>query len=162
MTRRARWWSDVLDVIDRCVLFTGLTDQAKRMIGEIATRHSYPDGTTLVYAGDPGRTLFLIERGAVDVLVPGEAGEVVVATLRAEPTPTEQYSGGFFGEMSLLDVEPRSASVRAKGNVTLVALPQKKLGEVFDRRPEIHLVVMTNIARVLSRRLREANARWDT
>jgi len=152
----------LLDIIDRCVLFAGLTDEAKHAITEIATRHTYSDGTTLVYAGDPGRTLFLLERGAVEVLVSGETGEVVVATLRAEPSPTEQYSGGFFGEMSLLDVEPRSASVRAKGDVTLVALPQKKLREVFDRNPVMHLGVMTNIARVLSRRLREANARWDT
>lgn len=149
------------ETIDKCLVFLGASEEERDAIVRIATERTYPDETTIVYAGDPGHTLYLVTCGAVEILVQGEnGGDVVVATLSAGDSLTAKYAGDFFGEMCLIDIEPRSASVRTKGEVTLVAIPAKKLGELFEDNKDLHILVITNIARVLSRRLREANARW--
>ncbi len=149
------------DAIDKCLVFLGATDDEKAAVAEISSERTYPDATTVVYAGDPGHTLYLVKKGCVEVLVRGEDGaETMVATLCAGDSLRAQYAGDFFGEMCLIDIEPRSASVRTKGEVTLVSIPARKLGELFEANPGLQILVLTNIARVLSRRLREANARW--
>jgi CRP-like cAMP-binding protein len=127
---------------------------------DIASPRTHAAGTTIVYAGDPGHTLYLIQRGTVDVLAEGPDGtESVVAELHGRESVQDSYAGSFFGEMSLLDVEPRSATVRAKTEVAVVAFPVRRLRELLQSDNELHLTVMTNIARILSHRLREANAR---
>ncbi|MBD3177768.1 MAG: cyclic nucleotide-binding domain-containing protein [Armatimonadia bacterium] len=153
----------MMETLENCALFIGCREEERAAIAEIATRHEYPDATTIVFAGDPGHTLYLIEKGLVEVVVRADDGsEKVVAELRSSEALMDQYAGGFFGEMSLIDVEPRSASVRSRGEVTVIAVPAKKLREVFNAHPDMHLTVVLNIARVLSRRLREANERWGT
>ncbi len=151
------------DAIDRCLVFLGAQESEKAEVAKLATERTYPNATTVVYAGDPGHTLYLIEEGTVEIVVPSEdGGETVVAELHGGTSLASQYAGDFFGEMCLIDVEPRSASVRTKGEVTLVSIHARKLAELFQAHPELHVLVLTNIARVLSRRLREANARWGT
>lgn len=150
------------ETIDRCALFVGTRTTDRDAVEEIAREHTYASGTLIVCAGDPGHALYLIRRGSVEVVVRAEDGsEVVVAELHGAGSGVVD-SGGFFGEMSLLDVEPRSASVRAKGEVSVVAIAARKLLGLFQSNPELHLAVMSNMARILARRLREANERWGT
>jgi CRP-like cAMP-binding protein len=60
-----------------------------------------------------------------------------------------------FGEMSILDAEPRSASVTALSELTLLKIQNSDFGEILTEKPEIS----QGIIKVLTRRLREANKR---
>lgn len=61
------------------------------------------------------------------------------------------------GEMSLIDMKPRSATVRADSEVTMIMLERKGLADLFDKDPKILATISLNIARALSVRLRSSN-----
>jgi CRP-like cAMP-binding protein len=73
----------------------------------------FHDGEFIAREGDASRTMYVIQQGVVEVLKEIGGREVVLATLER---------GSFFGEMSLLESLPRSASVRAKGETRLLAI----------------------------------------
>jgi len=150
----------VWETVSRCGLFQGVPDEARQALVDIASLRTHTAGTTIVYAGDPSHSLYLIQRGTVEILAEGPNGlESVVAEIHGRESLQDTYAGSFFGEMSLLDVEPRSATVRAKTDVAVVTFPVRRLRELLASDKDLHLAVMTNMARILSRRLREANAR---
>ncbi|MEE8408785.1 MAG: cyclic nucleotide-binding domain-containing protein [Myxococcota bacterium] len=97
---------------------------------------------TLFSEGDQGDAMYLIVDGKVKV----HSGEQVFAELG-----TRQC----FGEMSILDAEPRSASITALTDLTLLKIQREDFGEILAEKPEIS----TGIIKVLTGRLREANRR---
>ena len=102
-------------------------------------------GQTVVNAADPGDAMFLIHAGRVRVLVSGESGrEVILATLGP---------GDFFGEMALLDGRPRSATVMAMEDTTLLVLTREALLAHLRSHPQTAL----NLLAELSLRLRRAD-----
>lgn len=90
--------------------------------------------------GQEGRSLYVVAAGSVRVHI----GEQDLVRLK---------KGDFFGEMSLFDAEPRSASVTALERCDCLVLTQQQLYEAIDETPGIAL----NIIRILSRRIRELN-----
>jgi len=92
--------------------------------------------------GDQGDAMYLIVDGEVKV----HSGKQVFATLG-----TRQC----FGEMSILDAEPRSASITALSDLTLLKIHREDFGEILAEKPEIS----RGIIKVLTGRLREANKR---
>jgi CRP-like cAMP-binding protein len=92
--------------------------------------------------------MFVVERGGVEVRVrrdPDTEDTLVVATLGP---------GDCFGEMSLLDIQSRSATVRTVGETSLLVLRYRELREIRRRDPEAFLLLVLNLAREVSRRLR--------
>lgn len=151
------------DAVDRSVLFLGLSDQDKDRIAKLAEELEFSDGELICREGEDGDALFLIDEGSVDVVVhAGQPNEKVLASLSGGGAETFSYEGDFFGEMSLIDIEPRSASVRSKGPCRVVRITAMEFMETFSNDPGAHLMVITNIARILSRRLRDTNQRWST
>ena len=67
--------------------------------------------------------------------------------------------GDFFGEMSLIDILPRSANIRTVGQVEILAFHKRGLTDFFTRSPRAQMTMILNIARHLSLRLREADNR---
>jgi CRP-like cAMP-binding protein len=93
----------------------------------------------------------VIASGEVEVLRRNGSGEnSAIATLRAPE---------FFGEMSLIDKEYRSATVRARTDAELLHLTAENLATLRKRHRDGFTFVVINIARVLSSRLREANSK---
>ncbi len=90
-------------------IFRGLTKVALLQVARRAVEVSYPPDSVIVQEGDPGDSLCIICRGTVAVM----KGERVIAHLE---------SGDFFGEISLIDGEPRSATVIATDDVELLTL----------------------------------------
>lgn len=142
--------------LERCQLLIGLnSSQLQNLLneGEIET---YNRGEVIIQEGEIGDTLYIILEGKV--LIASSCG-VELATLSGDDTLASQYEGDFFGEMSLLDLEPRSATVSAHNQVKILKINRDKLGELFSQDRELQLVLFINIARILSRRLRAANIR---
>ena len=93
--------------------------------------------------------MFIVLSGKVDVLKKNREGrEVKLATLSP---------GAIFGEMTLVNVEPRSATVSAVEEAVVVILKNSALSDIFMQDRELLIVILINIARILSKRLREAN-----
>ena len=104
------------------------------------------DGEAIGRQGDPGDRLYLIYRGEVALRVRSRHTERQVARLGR---------GQFFGEMSLFDLEPRSASVVAVGGAIMLVLARDRFTSLAIQRQEIGF----EVRKLFSRRLREANAK---
>ena len=93
------------------------------------SRHlvTYRDGEHIFRQGEPGEEMFIIQDGEVEIVFEGEDGDVIqLATLER---------GDFFGEMSLLESQPRSATVRAVGPTKLLAIRSGELLMKIRRDP---------------------------
>ena len=99
-------------------------------------------GTSLFKKGDPAHTMYIVRSGAVEV----HDGDTVFETIGV---------GGVLGEMALVDGDPRSAGVRAKLASEVIAIDQRRFLGMVERTPYFAIRIM----RVLTRRLRQANAR---
>ena len=131
------------------VLFLKGVDLFKSIPGEdlthsaaIAEQIDFPAGYSVFSEGEPGETMFLILSGTVDI----RSGDTVVASLGPKQC---------FGEMALLDAEPRSATVKATSELSALQIFHDDFTEMLAEKPEI----ARGIIKVLTRRLREANRR---
>ena len=93
-----------LRLLDRVDLFVGIEPTTLLQLADGMTRHLYRTGERLIVAGEPGESMFVLAEGLVSVRIAQDDGELDVAALSP---------GQFFGEMSLLTGEPRSATVVA-------------------------------------------------
>src|SRR5688500_18999787 len=93
------------------LLFQGLTPEQLSRVREILREREVAAGTVVIHERDYGDTLYLLDEGTVEVRIASPEGDRVVAELRA-PAPGEiSWEGDFCGEMCLLDLEPRCATV---------------------------------------------------
>ena len=105
----------------------------------------FPKGSVILMEGDPGDALYLIADGQVKVILIGEDGREVILSVLGE--------GSFFGDMSLLDDEPRSAHVVAMADATLLQLRRDDFQARLRSSPDVAI----GLLRELSRRLRRAD-----
>jgi CRP-like cAMP-binding protein len=97
----------------------------------------YTQGTTILQKGGIAREMFLLRKGLVDILLHDKVVE-------------EVGPGGIFGEMALIDREPRAASVVAKTDCDVIPIDEKLFVSLVDEAPYFALDVM----RVLVARIR--------
>ncbi len=128
-------------------IFAGLDEAAATGLERLARRRRYAEGEVVVAQADRGDALYVLAEGKVKVVLYGESGREVILSIFKEP-------GDFFGEMSLLDDEPRSATVTAMEPSTLVVLSRADFRAHLARHPGVAVQVMTE----LCRRLRRADA----
>ena len=142
---------DLPDSLRTSPLLVGLTDEELTGLLGIAESRAWADGDLIVQEGAASDCLFVIEQGAVSVQRQVDGGVVELARLD-EP-------GAFFGEMSLIDILPRSADIRAAGEARILALPKQQLTSFFTQSPRVQMTMILNISRNLSLRLRQADER---
>ncbi len=123
-------------------LFRALPGEDLAQIAEIAEEILVGEGEMVFSEGEPGDALYIVVEGRVRV----HRGEQALAELGEREC---------FGEMSVLDSEPRSASVSSLSEALLLKIGREDFRDILAERPEISL----GIIKVLSRRLREANVR---
>ena len=121
-------------------IFKELRDDFLVRLASIMDELSFPGSHTIFTEGQEGRALYIVVSGRVSVHLRGQE----LAQLE---------KGTCFGEMSLFDAEPRSASVTTLESCDCLMLTQQQLYEAIDETPGIAV----NIIRLLSRRLRESN-----
>ncbi|UCF39902.1 MAG: Crp/Fnr family transcriptional regulator [Gemmatimonadota bacterium] len=126
-------------------LFTQLSEVEVTRITEVARERTYPKNSVILFEDDPGDALYVVLTGEVKVVLIGEDGrEVILSILR---------SGDFFGEMSLIDDQPRSAHVIATEDSNLLVLRRDEFRQCLEDAPRIAL----GLLQALSRRLRRAD-----
>ena len=127
------------DLMAAIPLFRGCSSRELARISRLATRVAAQPGEVLAQEGTAGDLFYVIERGAADVTI----GGAHMAQLK---------EGGFFGEMSLLDDLPRTATVTANTPMVLFAINAADFGRFLDESPS----VLRSILRTVSERLRSA------
>jgi CRP-like cAMP-binding protein len=119
-------------------LFSGLGPGALATLAQQLTRERYAAGEDIVRQGDAGETLYIIERGRVEVVVGGGSSEQRVNVLA---------DGDYFGEMALLTGEARTATVRAVIPTEVYSLARADFLTLLDQEPGIQEVLAETVAR---------------
>ena len=112
-------------------------DRYVSLLTESGQSESFPAGTTIFEQGEPGDVLFIVREGSVSLSVDGRQLELV-------------ERGGMFGEMALIDREPRSASAVADTDCELVTIDKRRFWFLVQETPYFAEIVM----RVMADRLR--------
>ena len=122
-------------------LFSGMPPGELSYIAGIAEEVVYPAGSPIIREGEHGDSMFLIAEGEVRI----HRGEAQLAVLKRQD---------HFGEMSILDGEPRSASASAHTDCLLLRINQADFYDILSH----HFEVALTIIRTLTRRLRKTEA----
>ena len=130
-------------------LFGGLDDEVLKGLLETLPTIDATPGPDIFLEGDSGREMFVILEGEIEVLRRSKRGhETRVAVLGP---------GDWFGEMSILDVLPRSATARVVAPSRMLRLSAQELDALYRRDLRSYSLLVLNLAREMSRRLRVAD-----
>jgi diguanylate cyclase (GGDEF)-like protein len=140
---------NVVEHLSRVPLLSGLEAPELERLAKLTRPVTFPTGTKIVELGELGHSLFLILDGQVRVLYPARSTDFELARLSA---------GDFFGEMALLNEKPRSATVQAVDEVSLLVLEKADFREVIEQSP----VVALQLLETLSVRIRNADEQIST
>lgn len=135
----------ILDSLKGISIFKGLSiENLKRLSGEFQIR-KFKKGDTVFYQSDHSTDLYIVLSGSVKASLINEDGD--------ELTLAEFKKGDFFGEMSLIDGKPRSATITAIEDSVLAILTRARFIELLKKEPSIALELLS----ALVERLRIAN-----
>jgi sulfate permease, SulP family len=127
----------------------GLSDADQALIGARLQRAHYKPCDIVIREGDTDRSLYIVAKGTVTLRVKAAGSERQVRL-------ASYAQGTIFGEMALLDRQPRSATVTADNDVVCYVLSEEAFDALIAERPLIAVRVLANLARELSVRLRNA------
>ena len=131
--------------------FGGLSDASLDLLISMLVERRFGLGASIVAEGEPGRSMYIVHSGELVVSKIAESGRVIRMT-RLGP-------GDFFGEMTLIEPETRSATVVAETSTVLYELTAQNLYAYYKSDIHAYVMVMQNINRELCRRLRRADNR---
>jgi CRP/FNR family transcriptional regulator, cyclic AMP receptor protein len=131
--------------------FGGLADASLDLLVSMLVERRFDVGATVVAEGEPGHSMYIVHAGGLAVSKLGNSGRVIrMASLGP---------GDFFGEMTLIEIQNRSATVVAESPAVLYELMARNLYAYYKADIHAYVMVMLNINRELCRRLRCANNR---
>jgi CRP/FNR family cyclic AMP-dependent transcriptional regulator len=152
-----RVWSVVGDgdgEVDRAFLaripiFAGLPEETLDVLIAAGTSLGVPAGCQLVAEGDLARSVFVVCEGELEIRKRGAGGsDIRLAVL---------HPGDCVGEMSLIDIQPRSATVISLTDARVFRLDHAEIGKLHRSHAAVYTFLLMNIAREISRRLRRAD-----
>ena len=147
MTSRNGDWPEWAERAEQALtevpLFSGLDAVVCREIVSQGRLQSVSRGAVVVTEGDVPRGLYLVLSGRLKVFLNDDEGREVVLAI--------EESGSTFGEISLLDEEPRSASVAAIEPCELVIIGKEALLDLLRRNPELSLAMIRSLAALVRR-----------
>lgn len=125
-------------------LFRNLPPTQHAALDRAATRQLYKAGETIFRLGEAPEFIYIVESGGIDVLLPSEGKEIILASFA---------EGSFFGEMAIFDKQPRNATARANEDTALICIPGTAVEALFDSYP----LAARQFIGVIALRLRGAN-----
>ncbi len=130
-------------------LFDGLSAPEKETLYSTSDHRTYPDGAVIISEGEEGDSLFIVASGTV---------QVEKATLdRRQEALVLLQEGECFGELTIVDKQPRSATVRAVGDTEVYIFKRDALEQGFALAPNVHHRVLENLIKIMSGRLRRVD-----
>ena len=122
-------------------LFGGMLPEQVERIRPLLVQSAFLEGQTVLREGDPNDSIYFILDGRVQIV---KGGSVL----------TELGEGETFGEMELLDVQPSAATVRAASPLSVAAISNRAVRQIYCMDAKIFALLVMNLARDLSRKLR--------
>jgi len=138
-----------IDLLKKVSLFEGLNDEELGALAEVALPRVFPKDRVVIMAEEEGDTLFIISSGQVKVSIVSEDGREVILSILGQ--------GNFFGEMSLLDGNPRSANVTTMSETELLIIRRADFLRLIHRIPDIAIKLLS----VLASRLRKTDRKIE-
>jgi CRP/FNR family cyclic AMP-dependent transcriptional regulator len=126
----AKDWADALA---RLPLFSRCRKRQLRKLAGLAQFKEYPPDSVVIQAGDPSRAFYLILSGKARVL--------------GKPRGGLLRTGDYFGEMGLIDGEPRAASIAAVDELQVMTLPRPPFLRLLEQEPGIAVAMLAELAR---------------
>lgn len=137
------------DLFAHIPIFGGLPEHALVRIFDAVRVMELAPGTRVIEEGERAVSMFVVRDGELEICKRGRNGaEFCLAVLKR---------GDCVGEMSLIDIQPRSATVRALGPAALFVLDHAAIARLYETDLEVYTLLVLNIAREISRRLRLAD-----
>lgn len=123
-----------LQLVDNIALFEFLDQGDRKTLAEVIGHVRLAEGETLFQAGEPGDSLFIVHSGEVELSMKDTAGQKILLTTAKKDD--------VFGELALLDGEPRTATAIAVTDAELLELDRNQLLFLFQKRPEAALHIL--------------------
>ena len=131
-------------------IFGGLNEETLSFVLDRATRVRVAAGDTFFNEGEMGKSFFVLEQGRVQVHKQADGDAIILC---------EFGPGAAFGEMSLLAVRPRSATIEALEDCIAVEITNRSLFELYEAEAQQFAMLVMNLGREVARRLWETNER---
>ena len=143
-----------LDLLNCHALFGGLGEEELKVVRTYLKPEHFGPGEVIIAEGESGGKLYFLLSGSVEILknvkLEGPEGNEVkmerIATLK---------EGDAFGEMELIDIQPRAATVKTLEDTSTVALSNMDLYKIMHWNLKTYTIIVLNLAREISRRLRK-------
>jgi len=124
--------------------FTQLSDKELDVVRAAASEKNYPKNAVVLTEGETGDSLYMIQSGKVKVFIGDEEGREIILKILGP--------GAFFGEMSMIDKQPRSASVTTLEASTFLVLTHIAFERSVEQVPRIAQLVMQCLRNACARR----------
>jgi CRP-like cAMP-binding protein len=134
---------DLARLLSNTPLFAGIDATTAQAVAQRLVRRSFRRGESLFHQGDEGDALYIVVEGAVAVVVSSENGDRMVLTTVHPPD--------VFGEISLLDGGPRSASAEAVVDTTVLMLSRAAFLELLHDNPSLAEALLRSMGGVIRR-----------
>jgi CRP/FNR family cyclic AMP-dependent transcriptional regulator len=131
-------------------IFGGINEQALSFLMQLAREVDVPAGGYFYHEGDPAKSVFVLDCGKVMLMKRWQGENHVVKSLAR---------GDSFGEVALIDLQPRNTSAFAVEASRAIELSSDDLYKLYKKHLDQFTLIYMNMARQVCRRLREADAR---
>lgn len=138
----------ITSLLPKLEVFNFLEEADYDTIERYMFKYDYEEGAYVFKEGTHGGYMFFIVEGSVEVIKQFDTKKHTIAELGP---------GRSVGEMSLIDGAPRSATVRAKDNLTLIVLKREDFQKMLEEQPEVANKILMGICTLLSQSLRDTN-----
>lgn len=140
----------VIDLLIEIPMFDQIKSDDLKILSRSMNFMDFQPREIIFSEGDKGDFVCFVTKGALDVVKKNEKGkDVVIATLG---------KGRSIGEMSIIDDFPRSATVKAKSQTTLLILTRKRFEDMLEQHPQIGVKLLKGIAKFMSMNMRKTSS----
>jgi CRP/FNR family transcriptional regulator, cyclic AMP receptor protein len=133
-------------ILEKIPVFEGFSPRELAALGRVLHKREYLPDEVIIRQDEPGLGMYIIQ-----------SGEAAVISGRDNVQLSILGDGDFFGEVSLLDETPRSATVVARTHCLILGFFQSDLFGLIERDPRFGVKIVIRLAKILGDRLRKAN-----
>jgi CRP/FNR family cyclic AMP-dependent transcriptional regulator len=142
---------DIIDYLIDFPLFDALKGNQLNIVADHMNYYEIDTGEILFKEGDKGDYICFVLDGVIDVLKKSVTGDSVVIAVLPK--------GRSFGEMSILDNFPRSATAKARTKSSFLTLTRMSFDKILKDYPQIGITILKGISKILSQNLRQTSSR---